>query len=614
MNNAQVEIYHCEWKGLREVKFAIYETDEGDEYEELYDPEEEKKRKKREEARFKKGAEEKSKPSERVGQESLEANNDVDDTEDPTYMDPKKLASDVYNPDISLKSGVYNPDDSLESDQTTMDDQGNPVPSPDDLNKIAKTEISKTPEDETKEHTKEERKRPKRIEKRWINQVYKCSRIGNYDNYIILDYGPVEQNYDITNPSKCALSYGGIITPYPLMSKVKSLQKLYNVILYRLHLQFAKSKGRIGVLDIALMPKTEGFDLSKWMYFMDALGIAFINSAENRESGGVNNNFQTQLDLSFAQDLQVYFGMLDKIEQAVSRLSGIAPQREGQTYASETLGGNNQAMMQSAAITEYMVYMHNQVKKHALQMLIDKARVMFRNGMQTQYILNDGERVLLQVDDDFPNGEYGIFVVNSPAELEIHQIVKQYAMQLVQAGNASLEGIIKVLRSNSLQESVKTLEDMREEQQQLAQQQQQQQMEAQQQMEQFKQQALREIEQMKADLKKMELDYRDRWNLRDNETRVQVATISIAGYKNPEDSNTLRQQYDQNQDNHPDFLEQQKMMHDMQLAERDQTLKEQQAMHDMQMDERALQQEQLQQQLQQEQLQQIQQPQQPYTE
>ena len=69
-----------------------------------------------------------------------------------------------------------------------------------------------------------------------------------------------------------------------------------------------------------------------------------------------------------------YIQLLDKIESMASELSGVTPQRQGAISSTELVGNVERSVIQSAHITEPLFWMHNQVKRQALLMLLNTAK------------------------------------------------------------------------------------------------------------------------------------------------------------------------------------------------------------------------------------------------
>lgn len=296
------------------------------------------------------------------------------------------------------------------------------------------------------------------IEWVWINEVWEGTKIGNH---IYVNIRPKTVQYrTMDNPAICKLGYVGTIynnrnsIPTSLVDLVKHHQYLYNIIMYRMEFEIAKAKGKKMVMDVAQIPRSQGIDLEKWMYYFDSLGIAFINSFEEGKGKfqGQTSAFNqfTAVDMSLSQSVGQYINILSMIEEQAATLMGVSRQREGSIQSSETVGGVERAVAQSSHITEPLFYIHNEVKKHVLTQLIECAKVAYPAGHRINYILDDMSRVFLTIDEEFQNADYGVFVTNSAKEVKALEDLKAIAQQAVASGIISLTELVAVFDSTSI--------------------------------------------------------------------------------------------------------------------------------------------------------------------
>jgi len=61
---------------------------------------------------------------------------------------------------------------------------------------------------------------------------------------------------------------------------MKPLQYMYIVLWYRLEMAIAKDNGKVALMDITQIPKSMGVDVNKWMHYLKALGVMFVNPHE----------------------------------------------------------------------------------------------------------------------------------------------------------------------------------------------------------------------------------------------------------------------------------------------------------------------------------------------
>jgi hypothetical protein len=131
-------------------------------------------------------------------------------------------------------------------------------------------------------------------------------------------------------------------------------------------------------------------------------------------------------------------------------LMGVSPQRMGAISSSETVGGVERSVVQSSHITEPLFYVHNEVKKNVITQLIECAKVAYPQGKKINYILDDMTRVFLDIEEEFSNADYGVFVTNSAKETKSLEDLKTIAQQAVASGIISLRELVTIFDSESV--------------------------------------------------------------------------------------------------------------------------------------------------------------------
>ena len=371
------------------------------------------------------------------------------------------------------------------------------------------------------------------VEWRWIVEVWEGYRIGD-DLYIGIQ--PLEyQHVSADNPNSQRLPYTGVVynntnsKPRSLVSMMKPLQYMYIVIWYRLELAMSRDKGKVPVIDVTQIPKSMGIDVNKWMHYLGALGVAFINPYEEgwdipgREGGkpAQFNQFQAW-DLSMANVIDQYINLMAKIEDMVAKLTGITPQRQGSIAASELVGNTTQAITQSYHITEPWFWMHNQVKQQALRMLLDTAKVAWKNNKRfLHYVLDDGTRAFINLSDQFFYEDFDIFVTDSTKNRQDLDALRQLMQPAMQNG-ASLLDIAEIITMDNINAIKDRLADIEQKRMEQMQQQQQAEQEAQQRMLE-EQNRVKEEELM---LKEAELELEKYKIDTDSQTKITVAQLN----------------------------------------------------------------------------------------
>lgn len=371
------------------------------------------------------------------------------------------------------------------------------------------------------------------VEWDWIIEVWEGYRIGD-DMYIGIQ--PIEyQHISADNPNSQKLPYTGVVynntnsKPRSLVSMMKPLQYMYIVVWYRLELALSRDKGKVAVMDITQIPKSMNIDVNKWMHYLSALGVAFINPYDEgwdipgREGGKPSQfNQLSSWDLTMSNVIAEYIQLMQKIEDMVAKLTGITPQRQGQIAASELVSNTNTAVSMSYHITEPWFWNHNQVKRRVLTMLLNTSKAAWKDSKKyLNYILDDATRAFVQLSDNFFYEDMDIFVDDSTKNQQYIDQLKQLLQPAMQNG-ASLLDIAEIITLDNMSMIKNRLEEIEQKRMEQMQQQQQAEQQAQQQMAE-QQNQLKEEELM---LKKAELDLEKYKAEQDNATKITVAQIN----------------------------------------------------------------------------------------
>lgn len=372
------------------------------------------------------------------------------------------------------------------------------------------------------------------IEPDWVVEVWEGYRAGS-DLYFGIQ--PIEyQHISIDNPNSQKLPYCGCVysntnsKPRSLVSILKPLQYMYIVLWYRLELAIARDKGKVINMDITQIPKSMNITPDRWMHYLSSVGVNFINPYEEgwnvpgREGGKpATFNQITSLDLTMANVIAEYIQLMDKIEQLAGTITGITEQRMGSISTSELVGNVERSVVQSSHITEPLFWVHNQCKRHALNMLLNTAKGAWeQSGKQKlQYIFDNGERAYISIVDKFYYEDMDVFVTDTSKDMENVQKLQQLIQPAMQNGASLLEAA-EILTNDNFNIIKQKLKDMQDRQEQQMQQQQQAEQEQQMQLQQMQNEA-KEQELM---LREAEMDL-ERYRIdADNQTKIAVAQIS----------------------------------------------------------------------------------------
>ena len=328
--------------------------------------------------------------------------------------------------------------------------------------------------------------------------------------------------------------------------------------------------------------KPKGWEVDKWFYYAKTMGLAVEDSfkegnygaSTGKLAGGMNNASSGVVDAELGNSIQQYINLLEFIKLEMSEVVGITRQREGQVSNRETVGGVERATLQSSHITEWIFSLHDNLKKRVLECFLDTAKIAFKGKHKKfPYILSDNSIAIMDIDgDEFAESDYGLVVDNSQDAQRLSQTMDTLAQAALQNQALSFSTITRLYSSISIAEKQRLIEAderaMRERQNQA----QQEQLQAQQQ-----------VAQMQLQQKQEELEQKEQSNIRDNETKLMIATIQAnSKYKSedgieepsPLEKEALLEKIREFDEKHK--LDKERLEFDKQKAETDARLKEKQ--------------------------------------
>jgi len=250
-----------------------------------------------------------------------------------------------------------------------------------------------------------------------------------------------------------------------LMDRLVPWIYLYITTWYRTELLMAANQGKIGLIDVSLIP--DGWDVDKWMYYASVMKFGFVNSynegKKGERTGKMNQSGQNKtMDMETGNSIQHNISILDYVERKIHDLSGVSQQRLGAISASEGVGNVQRSVTQSAIITEKWFQVHNWTKQRVLETLIETAKVAYgEDKKKLQYITDDLGTVFFEFDGaEFTNDQFGVFVSDSIKDQQVLEAVKQLAQAALQNDKAELSSVVDVMVSNSTAEVKNKLKEV----------------------------------------------------------------------------------------------------------------------------------------------------------
>jgi hypothetical protein len=397
----------------------------------------------------------------------------------------------------------------------------------------------------------------------WINEAWEGVKIGK-DIYVNMRPRKIQYNR-LSNPSKCHLGLVGQMyntnhsKPVSILDRMKPYAYLYTIVADRLNKAMMRSYGQVLEVDFAKIP--DGWNIETYLHFLKQDGIVATDSfkegnkgaATGKLAGTINNTTGRVFNLDNSQSIEFHLRLLEWIKNEMFEISGISKQRQGQIGSSETVGGIERSVNASANITEEIFAIHDNVKKRCLACLLETTKIALKhNPKKFQYISDDYSIAMYEVGGpEFSEADYGIVIDNSNSVTNLDQKLEQLAHAALQTQALSFSTIMKIFTSTSIAENMKTIE--KDEKSMIERKQQ----EAQQQLEAGKQQQqmAMELQAAKDALQREEMALKDKINIRDNETKLQIAGMK----SEPEDTSVEESKVDLEKQKHMDDMVQKTM-------------------------------------------------------
>ncbi len=367
----------------------------------------------------------------------------------------------------------------------------------------------------------------------WVGEWYEGTKLAD-DIYLKMGPRPV-QFRAMDNPSKCSPGIVGTIfnvnssTSKSLMSLMKPYQLMYNFFMHKLWEEMKTYKGKIAKIQTSLIP--DGWSMDQFLYYMDQMKIIFEDPFNAAKEGvatgklaGQMNQSGGSVEIGDPNMIKQILEILSFIEVRLQDVTGITPQRKGAIENRETVGGVERAVTQSTLNTEKYYGVHDNFRLRAVEAYLETAKVAWKDQkFKRQFILDDGGQAILDFDGElFSESQYGVHITTASVDMEMMQTLKSLAQPFLQNGG-SLSMVMDLYRTKdpaSLQRKLERYE------QEVAQREQQQQQAAVEQQEKAMQ---REVT-----LEQDKLEQDERKNIRDNETKLQIAAMKEDNIEIPE--------------------------------------------------------------------------------
>jgi hypothetical protein len=299
----------------------------------------------------------------------------------------------------------------------------------------------------------------------WIPEVHEGWRIGRS---IYKRMRPIPgQHKSMDNLYNVKLPYYGRIydkdntEPISAVDRIRSIQYLYNILMYRIEILMAQNKGRKVAINIGAIPtKSANITLPEFERYLEANPYFYLNPNEEGNRYSDITQLVKEVDLSTGSDINMYIQLADYLDRMAGYILGVTPQLEGQIQEREAVSNVQRVLSLSTNILEPTFQHHDAIKRNVLTALIEQARVTYAKNQprSLNYVLDDGTLTFLTIDQEkLDNASYGVFISDNSKISENQKIIEQLAQAAMQNGMVNLSTVLKVLSAGYLQDAQEIL-------------------------------------------------------------------------------------------------------------------------------------------------------------
>lgn len=265
-------------------------------------------------------------------------------------------------------------------------------------------------------------------------------------------------------------------TTVPLQQIIENFDNMFDVCMYQILKELARAKGKVFTYDRAGTPINRSVKEVMYNILNDQF-YEYDSSAAGNVGGRAfdpANAFKT-FDLGLSESFPFLLNMKSDIINTLSLLTGINPEREGNTSASSTATNAQTDISNSRAITEALFYGMSGFVNRVMKGIVHSSAISwaFYKLEKGEQILGAGKFKYLQITREVGYRDYGVHIEDGGRYMEIRQDIKNMMELSLNAKEIRPIDALNVLLANTVSEMKAKLETSWEEMQKVVQQSQQ---------------------------------------------------------------------------------------------------------------------------------------------
>lgn len=301
------------------------------------------------------------------------------------------------------------------------------------------------------------------IEWEWVDETWEGYSI---DDRFFLGIAPIPiQRGEYNRPQKAKMLYNGRAytsrhtIPTSIVKKGESYQKSVNIIKYRAEETLAKNLDKVVLFPLGLIPKKEGWNEEKLMYYVRAFSFLFYDDTRPNIQQVINGI--KDLNLSMTEHILKSYELVRMFKMEWDEVCGFSPQRKAQIGPDAPVGSTQAAISTSNVMSEETFLTYEEFERREYTCLLELGKYAYHEGVQAHFVRLDGTKAFLNLHDPktFAWADFGIFVKNGARELQKLEMLRSQVQAFAQNGVGP--GIVsKVIEGDNFAELHKVLDEV----------------------------------------------------------------------------------------------------------------------------------------------------------
>lgn len=246
-------------------------------------------------------------------------------------------------------------------------------------------------------------------------------------------------------------------------------QIMYVIANFAMERTLAKSRGKIVLIDKAVIPNGPGWNEERFFSFSEAQGWGLID----RSQIGVDKSYNQYqvLDLGLFDHINNLIEIMDFSKRQYDEQLGISRQAKAQVNTGDTASGTQTAVYQSSIITEMIYSDFDDLRGEDLKDLLDCSQIANVRGKRAAYVSGEGRQSLLNIiPEEYCYSQMGLIIEDNKKANDVLTKMKNNSQAFAQNGATPSTVIAMEMAGNvsKLQELLLNVEKKQQEVEQAA--------------------------------------------------------------------------------------------------------------------------------------------------